>query len=83
MTMKLSIKLIKSYIPRGYFDGSKLNGVSLTTNSYDLFCKTKGEEYILRTSSSNPLIGILSKTFEITYVRHWYAHYSEYTLKSK
>jgi hypothetical protein len=81
--MKLSIKLIKSYIPSDYFDGSKLKGVSLTKNSYNLFCNIKGEEYTLLTDSSNPLLDILSKTFEIKYVKHFYWHYSEYTIKSK
>lgn len=81
--MKLSKKIIKSYIPEKFSDGSNLNGVSLEKNSYDLFCEIIGEEYILRTSSDNPLIAILSKIFEVRYVRHWFAHYSEYLIMSK
>jgi hypothetical protein len=81
--MQLSIKLIKSYIPIEYFDGSKLNGISLIPNSYDLFCLTKGKEYILRTNSTNPLIDLLSKIFDVKYIKHFWWHYSEYTIKIK
>lgn len=81
--MKLTKKLIKSYIPEEYFDGSKLKGLSLLKNSYSLSCNIKGEEYRLLTDSSNPLISILSEIFEVKYVRHFYWHYSEYTIKSK
>lgn len=66
-----------------FFDGSKLDGVSLEKNYYDLFCRIKGEEYILRTERNNPLISILSEIFDVKYVRPWFAHYSEYLIKSK
>ena len=81
--MKLSLKLIKSFIPSEYFDASKLNGACLTKNSYHMFCGIKGVEYFLRTNSDNPLLKILGETFEVTYVGHWYWHYSEYTIRSK
>jgi hypothetical protein len=81
--MKLTKKLIKSHIPNGYRDGSKLNGILLEHGSYDLFEKVRGEEYIFRTNSSNPLIKILRETFEVKYVRPWWGHYDEYTIRLK
>lgn len=83
MGEKLTKKLIKSQIPNKFFDGSKLNGVSLTKNSYDLFCDKKYKSYILRTTIDNPLIDILQKKFEVTYIRHWWLHYSEFIIKNK
>ena len=81
--MKLSKKLIKSHIPSEYFDGSRLKGLSLTRNSYSLSCNTRGEEYRLLTDSSNPLLGLLSESFQVKYVKHFWWHWSEYTIRLK
>ena len=79
--MKISKKIIKSYIPENYFDGSKLKGISLRKDSYDLH---RGEdEFILRTTFDNPLVEILSEYFDITYNGRFYMHYHTYLIKEK
>lgn len=80
---KLTKKVIKSVIPTSFFDGSKLNGVSLVTNSYDLFCKIRYKEYILRTTYDNPLIEILKEYFNVKHNGHWWGHYDEFIITHK
>lgn len=82
--MKFSKKLIKSFISnKKYFDGSKLDGVCLRSNSYDLFCDIPGKQYSLRTELGNPLIAELSKHFNVVHVRSWYLHYHEFYITEK
>ena len=84
--MRLTKKFIKSHIPSKFYDGSKLNGVSLETNSYDLFIRdTNGiKEFVLRTTSYNPLLKVLDESgFNVRFVKHWWAHYSEYLITLK
>lgn len=81
---KINVNFIKSHIPKEYFDGSELNGVSLKENSYDLYeSRTEEKTYILRTKPGNPLINILKETFDVQYVKHWWCHYHEYKIKLK
>jgi len=82
--MKLSVKLIKSFIPKSeFYNGSKLKGISLIENSYDLFYSNYDNTFIFRTSISNPLIKILSEHFDVIYKRYYYAHYHEFVIKEK
>lgn len=83
--MELSIQLIKSFIPKRKFcDCTKLNGISLKQNSYDLFYSDYYKEFILRTSTFNEkLIKILRENFNIIYVKHFFMHYDEFVIKQK
>lgn len=81
--MRLTLKLIRSYIPKEYYDGTKLKGISLTKNSYNLFYSYYDKNIYFRTSIDNPLIGILRDKFDIIYIRPFYFHYHEYIIKSK
>jgi len=79
--MKISKKIIKSYIPENYFDGSKLNGISLSKESYNLHRHEDG--FILRTTFNNPLVKILSDHFDVIYKGVFYMHYHTYLIKEK
>jgi hypothetical protein len=82
--MKLSKKFIKSFISKEqFFDGTELNGISLEKNSYDLFFSNYYNEFVFRTSLSNPLIEILRENFDVIYVKPFYAHYHEFIIKQK
>ena len=81
--MKLSKKLIKQYIPNGFYDGTRLGGISLRENSYDLFYSENEGKYIMRTNSSNPLIGILRDNFDVIYVGRFWMHYDTYEIRLK
>ena len=83
LKMRFSKKLIKSFISDEYFDGTKLKGVSIIKNSYDLFCDVLYKQYILRTTIDNPLINKLSKHFNVIHNRHWYCHYHEFYITKK
>lgn len=82
--MQLSIKLIKSFIPKGkFYDGTKLDGISLKENSYDLFYADYDDTFTFRTTTSNPLIQILREHFDVIYVKPFYMHYHEFIIKQK
>ena len=80
---KLTKKILKSYIPKKYYDGSRENGICLDEDTYDLFGGGKRNELCLRTSLDNKLIKILRKSFKVEYVRHYAFHYHEYKVSIK
>ena len=81
---KLSKKFIKSFIDDElFYDGTKLDGISMKKNSYDLFYSNYDGAFILRTSPNNPLLNVLREHFDVIYNRHFYLNYYEYIIKQK
>lgn len=79
---KLSKTLIKSKIPKKYYNCTRANGISLNIGSYSFgYCGDKIHRIL--TASDSPILKILERYFKVTYEKHFWMHYDTFIVKLK